>query len=188
MNYASADPQTKPEIVAQLRHAQQDVAGTVRQIEPDRFVRGSADSWSASDYLKHLLLSVQPVSKALGLPPAALKRRFGEVSHAPLTYSQITARYHVRLDEGVRAEDYENITPATFRMPEGMTDPQAGLIELWDEAHEKLFAGLENWSEADLDSVQILHPALGGISVREMLFFTLYHNRMHGNDIRVAGG
>lgn len=186
MDQPSSDPQSKNEIIAQLRRTQQEVADTVRQLSAAQFVRGSAASWSASDYLKHLLLSVKPVSKALGFPPAALKRRFGEVTHPPLTYAQITARYRARLDEGVRAEDYENITPAAFRMPEGVTDPQLGLVELWNEAHEKLYAGLENWSEADLDSVQILHPALGGISTREMLFFTLYHNHLHGSDIRAA--
>lgn len=187
MNDPATDPRTKPEIIAQLRQVQAQVAETVLRISPAQFERGSAASWSPSDYLRHLLLSVKPVSKALGFPPAALRRRFGEVTHPPQDFAQITARYRARLDEGVRAEDYENVTPAAFRIPETMTDPQAGLVAVWHEAHEKLYAGLENWSEADLDAVQMLHPALGGISVREMLFFTIAHNRLHGEDIRKAG-
>ena len=187
------DPHSKPEIIDALRQVQHTVAETVQRIPAAQFERGSAESWSPADYLKHLLLSFKPFAKAISFPPAALKRRFGEVSHPPMTFSKVVARYQARLDEGVRAEDYEAVTPATFRLPEGSLgydaerDLQTTLLDLWNEAHERMFTALDQWTEADLDTVQILHPAIGSISVREMLFFTLYHNNLHGNDIRKAG-
>lgn len=38
---------------------------------------------------------------------------------------------------------------------------------------------LEGWSERDLDRIRMPHPILGMLTTREMLFFTLYHNRHH---------
>jgi hypothetical protein len=35
------------------------------------------------------------------------------------------------------------------------------------------------WSERQLDRIRLPHPVLGKLSVREMLFFTLYHNQHH---------
>jgi hypothetical protein len=105
-----------------------------------------------------------------------------------MPYSNLVAAYQARLDQGIRAEDYDGVMPTTFRLPEGVDNLQAYLVGLWNEAHERLFAGLAAWSEADLDEVAILHPAMGTISVREMLYFTIFHNNLHWGDIRVASG
>jgi DinB superfamily len=183
----SSDPQSKPEIIIRLRQIQHDLANSVRSMSDAQFERGSAQSWSPEAYLKHLLLSIKPFGKALSFPPDALKRRFGEVTRPPFRYTEVEAQYQARLAQGIRAEDYEAVTPTTFRLPEGTTDVQATLIDLWDEAHERMITGLEHWSEADLDTVQILHPALGAISVRAMLFFTIFHNALHAGDIAAAG-
>jgi len=36
-----------------------------------------------------------------------------------------------------------------------------------------------DWSELQMDRIRLPHPVLGKLSVREMLFFTLYHNQHH---------
>jgi uncharacterized damage-inducible protein DinB len=185
-----SDPHTRSEIIERLRQVQRGVSETVEAILPAQFEQGSAEAWSASDYLKHLLLSVKPFARAMTYPPDALRRRFGAPLRPPLAYAELVAAYQARLDDGIRAEDYENILPTTFRMPEDVgertVDRQAYLVELWDEAHDRLIDGLAVWSESDLDSVAILHPALGAISVREMLYFTIFHNTHHWGDIRAA--
>jgi hypothetical protein len=42
-----------------------------------------------------------------------------------------------------------------------------------------LARALEHWTEMDLDRCRLPHPLLGKITVREMLFFTLYHYEHH---------
>ena len=181
-----SDPYSKPEIVERLREIQRGVTATVEAIPAARFDAGSAEVWSPAGYLKHLLLSVKPFAKAVTFPPDALKRRFGAPSRPSMPYADLVARYQARLDEGVRAEDYDAILPTAFRMPDDIADVQAYLTGLWNEAHDRMIGGLAGWNEADLDGVQILHPAIGSISVREMLFFTISHNTLHWNDIRAA--
>jgi len=76
------------------------------------------------------------------------------------------------------------VTPITFRIPEGVTDVKAYLVELWQTTHANLVTALADWSEDALDRYQLPHPALNVISIREMLFFTLHHNTVHWGDIR----
>lgn len=45
-------------------------------------------------------------------------------------------------------------------------------------------AALGKWSDKALDSYLLPHPLLGKMTVREILFFTLYHNLHHVNDVQ----
>ncbi len=181
-----SDPQTKADIIEHLRAVQHDLTATVQSIPAADFERGTAEAWSPANYLKHLLLSVKPFAKAITFPPDALKRRFGTAPYPSQTYAELVARYQVRLAEGIRAEDYDTVMPTTFRIPDDTPDVQVYLLDLWNEAHNRMIDGLGRWSESDLDTIAILHPALGTITTREMFFFIIYHNMLHWNDIRAA--
>lgn len=38
---------------------------------------------------------------------------------------------------------------------------------------------VDSWTEQDLDTVLLPHPLLGKLTVREMLYFTIYHAQHH---------
>ena len=44
---------------------------------------------------------------------------------------------------------------------------------------EALTRALEAWDDVDLDRCRLPHPLLGKLTVREMMFFTLYHYEHH---------
>ena len=46
-------------------------------------------------------------------------------------------------------------------------------------ANDELKKAIGRWSDADLDRYQMPHPLLGKFTVREMLFFTVYHQHHH---------
>ena len=181
-----SDPQTKADIIEHLRIVQHRLDATVQSIPATDFERGTAEVWSPANYLKHLLLSVKPFAKAITFPPDALRRRFGTATQPSLTYAGLVALYQARLAQGIRAEDYDTVMPTTFRVPDDTLDLQVYLLDLWNEAHDRMIEGLGRWSEADLDTIAILHPAIGSITTREMFFFIIYHNTLHTNDIRAA--
>ena len=180
-------PQSKAEIIEQLEHAQRSVAESAAALSAEQFSAGTDESWAASGYLKHLILSVKPLAKALGLGGEGLARLFGRSERGSRSYDEIVALYEARLAEGIRAEDFDRVTPAFYRFPEGVTDEQAYLVETWNESNQRLFDAMKHWEEADLDTYQILHPAIGPVTVREMLYFTVFHNQLHGRDIVQAG-
>jgi len=183
-----SDPQSLQDIVEQLTAIQHGLSKDIGRMSDTLFCAGTTESWSASDYLKHLLLSVKPVAKAMGFPAEVLEKQFGRSEHASRSYVEVVQTYKKRLDEGIRAEDFDKVVPVFYRFPEGTTDERAYLFQSWTEANQRLIDATQKWSEADLDSLQMPHPAIGMITLREMLFFTLFHNTLHWHDIQHAGG
>jgi hypothetical protein len=177
---------TKADILRDLAAVRDQVYDTAVGLSSEVFHHGTAENWSAANYLGHLVLSVKPVAKAFKIPAERLASMFGETTHAPRSYDEVIQSYQTRIDEGIRAEDYDNVNPSLYRYPEGVTDRHAYLAQTWRETNDALSAAIEALSEAELDRLQMPHPALGPLSLREMLLFTLYHNRLHHNDMQHA--
>jgi hypothetical protein len=180
-------PSSKNDIIEQLSHIKQGVGATVQAFTDGQFNAGTTESWSASGYLKHLILSVKPVAKAINLPKDKLVDLFGQPERASVTFDELVGMYTRRLADGIRAEDFDRVTPTFYRIPEGVTDEKAYLTETWYESNQRLLDALHQWDEADLDRYQLPHPAVGMVTIREMLFFTVHHNTLHWDDIRQAG-
>ena len=177
-------PQTKTDLMTKIGQIESALSETVNAIPADQFDKGSSEAWSAASYLKHLILSIKPFAKALGLPKEQMHALFGQPDRPSRSYEELVAAYQERLDAGIRAEDFQGVTPVTYRFPEGTEDIKAYLLEVWHDAHNRLTGAMESWSDEDLDRYQLPHPALGLITLREMLFFTLHHNTLHWNDIK----
>ncbi len=176
-------PMTAAQIAEALDEVNQRVANAVQTASAAQLEAGDSVSWSATGYLKHLIISVKPIAKLIGFKPEDVIRRFGETTHAPRTYEEVKTMYFARLNEGVRAEDYQNVLPTAYRFPDGVEDQHAHLREAWLQANQRIIDMLPNWSDDALDRAQVMHPAIGMISMREMLYFTVIHNRLHAGDI-----
>ncbi len=183
-----SNPQTRQDIIKALKSIQLGVTNDIESMSDAQFNQGSTASWSASDYLKHLLLSLKPVARVFGFPADRLQSQFGIAEKPSRTYDEVVAVYQKRLDEGVKAEDYEKVVPAFYRFPEGISDQRAYLIQSWNETNTRLIDAVDEWQDTQLDTLQIPHPAIGMTTMREMLFFTIFHNTLHWHDIQHAGG
>jgi hypothetical protein len=177
---------SKADLLRDLAAVRDQVYDTAVGLSADAFNHGTIENWSAANYLGHLVLSVKPVAKGFKIPAERLATMFGETTHAPRNYDTLVQSYQALLDTGIRAENYDNVNPSLYRYPEGVTDRQAYLSQTWRETNDVLIAAVEALSDADLDRLQMPHPALGALSLREMLLFTLYHNRLHHNDMQQA--
>lgn len=52
-----------------------------------------------------------------------------------------------------------------------------------DKTFENLMSATGRWREWQLDRLRLPHPALGNLTVREMLFFTIYHHAHHVENV-----
>jgi hypothetical protein len=179
--------QTKAELIQELERVRQAVVDDVLSFTDAQFTTGTAQSWSAADYLKHLILSVKPTAKGFGMPGEKLRELFGAPAHKPRTYDEVSASYDAVLATGKRAEDVPTILPVGYRFPEGTTDEKAHLIQAWTDGNQRLIAAVQQLSEDDLDSYQLPHPIGDMMTLREMLYFTIHHNNMHHRDIQRMG-
>src|SRR5690349_13115971 len=145
----------KSAIIQELRQSQSELSQHIQSLSVEDFNRSVGDLWSAAGYLKHLLLSNKPFVKGLNLPKEKLAGMFGEATRPSRSFEQMLAIYHGRLADGVKAENYDEVTPNFYRMPEGISDEKAYFVETWNDTHERLYAALDNWSEEDLDKYQL---------------------------------
>lgn len=181
----SKNPVSKSDVMDALRPVQRGLAETVATMPRDHFERPIDEGlWSPDFYLRHLILSSKPFVRVLEMRPDGARRLFPPPERPSMSYAELVNLYETKLAEGVRAEAVPQVTPDGYRFPDDVTDRQAFLLRTWNDTGDRLSAALDQWSESDLDAIQIPHPAIGMLTVREMLFFTLHHNTLHWGDIR----
>lgn len=155
----------------------QDALGAVRadgsmlfaSLATGEFTRGTDERWSPAHHLHHLILSNKPVAYALTLPRDRLPLRPGNLLSRH--YVQVWDLYRAALATGVQASGRYLPDPRVTQ--DALVAEYSGTLELL----EHNLSGY--WTETELDAHTLVHPVLGPLSVREMLFFTLYHNEHH---------
>ena len=170
------EPFTKPEILRDLEAVRAWCAELWGSFEADEFFTPIGEAWSPADNVRHLIKSNRPVARALGLPRSALLLRFGFTLRPSRPYSKLRATYHGALASGLRAGDY---APTPLTPAQQSVEQRRQILSRWSESLSSLGAALQGWSEGSLDRLRLPHPGLGMLTVREMLFFTLYHNTHH---------
>jgi len=168
-------PHSRDEIVAALDQARADGSAYWSSFPTDQFFAKAGEHWSPSDHVRHLVKGIRPLTKALAMPRLALRLMFGRPDRESSTYEELRARYQKLLDEGGRAGRF---APS----PHEESDRNAwrdALLEQFDRTCGALRAAVLRWPDARLDRYALPHPLLGKLTVREMLFFTAYHQLHH---------
>ena len=147
-----------------------------RGMSSDAYFAPIADGWSPSDHVRHLVKSNRPVAMALGIPRFVLRLRFGAAKAPSKRYSELVATYREALGGGLKAGTY---APAPLSAARQTPVQREESLAFLDTSLRDLIAQAGRWSERALDRLRIPHPGLGPLTVREMLFFTLYHNTHH---------
>lgn len=140
---------------------------------------GSA--WSPADNVRHLTKSMRAVTQGMRLPRLVLLLAFGRATAPSRSYTAVRDIYRARLALGATAGRF---TPRPQAQP---VDPDVARVRTMAShaaAVEGLCEAIAAWPEGALDSRRLPHPLLGRLTVREMLYFTLYHNRHHLDNVQ----
>lgn len=147
------------------------------------FLRPSPERWSAGEQTLHLIRSVKAVGSGLGYPKLMLLVLFGGAKTSR-SLEEVVEDYRQHLGRGGKASGRyvpELNVPVD---PETEELVRQRLMKSWQKAGTSLNAALDRWSETDLDRRRLPHPLIGKLTVREMLFFTVYHNHHHAESVR----
>lgn len=158
-------------------------ADRIRQWPDGSFADMPDGKWSAGQQLDHLVRSVKPVNLALRMPGWLLRLLFGKPTRPSRTYDKLVERYRQKLDAGGKA-------PGAFVPPVVPLSGKEKLLKTYLGEEQKLLRHAGRWQEADLDGYLLPHPLLGKLTLREMLFFTVYHTGHHHRQLeqrQVAG-
>lgn len=168
----------KTEIESDLDKAFDEVINFIRQQDDSLFDRPKAEGkWSTGQQLDHLIKSVKPLSTGMAIPRFLLKLRFGSMNRPERSYEELVEKYQAKLEDGGQAT-------APYIPPVISIDQKESLLKTYEQEKIKLIKILQKWSENDLSGIVAPHPLLGKCSVRELLYFTTYHNYHHLSSIK----
>lgn len=181
------EPQSREEILAAYRGLREEGMDFWAALSAERFAAPFGEAWSPADNLRHLLKSTEAVTKGLKLPGLALRTLFGAAHEPSLSYDRLRAKYRAALVGGVDAGKF---APSAITAPADVEGWQRELIKECREALADLAQAAERWDERELDLYRLPHPLIGKLTLREMLFFTLYHYTHHKENVarRMAAG
>jgi hypothetical protein len=171
-----ADPFTREELLRDLAALRAWSATFWLQFDTLEFFAPLGDAWSPADNVRHLLKSNRPVERALRLPKLLLLLRFGISNGRSRRYATVVATYRQALAGGVTAGPF---SPRPLTKGERTEAARRRYVADLAASLDGLAAATGNWSERALDRLRLPHPALGPLTVREMLLFTAYHNTHH---------
>ena len=162
----------KETIKQALEDAFGETASAVEAMSEADFIASKAPKWSAADIFDHLIRSASPVAQGLKMPKIVF-RQFGTPNRPSRTYEGLVKRYKERLAEGGQST-------GQYSPKEGTVYHKEKMLKEWKEIGEKLSRRLEkHWEEEKMDDYLVPHPLLGKLTVREVLFFTVYHTHHH---------
>jgi uncharacterized damage-inducible protein DinB len=161
-------PLDKSEIIAVWHQVSDQVAATFSGYSAEEFPE-QRNGWSYAQNLDHLITSATAVSNALKLPKLLLRLLFGTGS-ASRTSGEVKSAYLAKLEQGSQAS-------GKF-VPTGSGSQREMLAE-WKSTSDDLITNLDRWNEQQLDRMRLPHPLIGKLTVREMLYFTIFHTRHH---------
>lgn len=174
------EPESRDSIAAGLERLHREIADYFGGLPTATFLEPQGEYWSPSYHLRHLVKSVRAVAKAMCMPKVVLGLLFGRHRAGSRSFDEVVQVYRDALDGGATAGKY---TPSERSGDLSREEWRELVIERWRSCGLELQAAIRGWSEEQLDRYRIPHPLLGKMTVREILFFTLYHNAHHARRV-----
>lgn len=160
------------EIIEALDKNVNDFNQFVLSLDKEQFENTNDGKWSTGQNLEHLILAIKPLQPAYILPGFILRSLFGKANRSSRSYEVLVEKYNSKLAAGGKASG--RFIPKVILFNE-----REKAVKKYNRQKEKLVKKIKKQSEEKMDSYILPHPLLGKITLREMLFFTIYHNEHH---------
>lgn len=174
-------PSSVDDLIAELRRVGAASLTFWSDFPLEEFFAPIGEAWSPADNVRHLVRAVVPVGEALRIPRWVLRLRFGRARRPSRGYETLVADYRKLLADGGRAGG--RFVPGPMPAGSDLAARRQEILGNFERANATLERRARAWSEAALDHYLLPHPLLGPLTVREMLFFTLYHGLHHARNV-----
>jgi hypothetical protein len=163
------EKQTLKQQLVKEHSAYTDYVGTLNESD---FNFALPEKWNAGQHLQHILISLTLLNKAICNPKYIQSVEEMEPKRALMAYDTLVAVYLAKIKKGAKAT-------APFIPELILIEQRPQLIKDVQTAVAELCLQLDAYEEEQLDALTILHPLLGTITIREMIFFTIKHAEHH---------
>ena len=165
----------KEEIKNELLLQHNNFVEVIKSIPADKVHQSKDGKWSPAQQLDHIYKSVSPVRLAFSFPKFLLKMIYGTANRQSRTYDTLLQRYHEKLQAGGKST-----APFIPSVKNTSVDLPLSKLKLLIVS---LCSKVDTYSEIQLDTFILPHPLLGKLTLREMLYFTIYHVQHHQKQI-----
>lgn len=166
----------KAEIIQELGNAYEHYLQYINTLAEKDFLFTINNKWTAGQQTEHLVKSVRPLNQGLLLPKFLFRWFWGKPNRPGRTYAQLISKYQMKLQAGGRAS-------AAFIPKEVPFSQKDNCIRNLRNQVHTLQLRLTRISEQDLDTYLLPHPLLGKLTIREMMYFTIFHVIHHQKNI-----
>jgi hypothetical protein len=163
---------TTQTLITELQAKHKAFAEAVAALDTKDFSSSANGKWSPGQQLLHIYVSMAAVTQALGLPKILPRLLFGKRNRPSMDYDGVVAKYHSKLAAGGKASGKYDVKPVEASQQQVLKSKVFNNVE-------KLGRNVSTFSEEQLDTLLLPHPLLGKMTIREMLYFTLYHVQHH---------
>jgi hypothetical protein len=171
---------SQSELIEQFTIAKNDILDFYTAIPETIFFSKPEMGWSPLENIKHLNTATSVVALFIRKELNFLLLIFGRGS-SKKSIPEIIKNYNDKLNSGSGAGVFSPLF-ATNNI-----DSEKKLSEIHSlvESIQNLINVLPSWTEEELDGANIVHPILGILTVREMLYFSLYHLYHHTSKLQL---
>jgi hypothetical protein len=162
----------KEEIINQLSQNHQLFIDYITALNEESFLFSANNKWTAGQQLDHIYLAVKPITQAFLLPNFILSILFSTSNRPSKTYEALVEKYLDKLAKGGRATGRFVPKPIAYTQKDRLAKKLLKTIN-------KLCSQVSQYSENELDTLLLPHPLLGKLTLREMMYFTIYHLEHH---------
>ncbi len=180
MSIRPGDPHTHAEMRAAYEQVHREVTAYWRSLPLEVFLAPIGEKWSPLQNVRHLTMADRQVTRAFAAPEDVLVARFGRPERASRSFVAIATDY---LAQGNRLVAPPPLVPAAEPADGGEPLREAALAEA-DEAAAAWLAALDRWSDESLDRVQLPHPLMQMLTLREFAGWAVQHHAHHANTVR----
>jgi hypothetical protein len=164
-------PTNQSELQEALAVSFQEITDLAIAVSEAKFYEEANSKWSIGN-VDHLIMSSFEIV-SMTARPKAIFEQFGKAERPSRGYEELVETYKEVLSKGRKAPtDYSPV-------PDTPKDREE-LLQSMQMLQTKLAKRLsEHWTEEELDTYRLPHPAMGMMTMREILAFTVLHNYHH---------
>lgn len=177
LQYNDTKMKTKEDILIALNHVINELDNYLSKIDDKSFIKSINKKWSIAQNIEHLTISNNITAFSITMPKIILQQLYGKKQRNDWNYDEVVWQYQLKLQSGAKAAFafQPKLSLIKFRKP---------ILLLWKNSCKNLVQAIQKLNEEDLDNYLIPHPIIGKITIRELLFFTIYHIQHHFTTIK----
>ncbi|MCB9033795.1 MAG: DinB family protein [Chitinophagales bacterium] len=134
--------------------------------------KDKGEKWNNAQIIDHLAISFGITAIGFASPKFLLKAIGGQLGRNKRNYDEVVFQYQLKLNEGAKA-------PLPYLPKISLIKNKTVLDNFWNANKTALLKSIDTWNDKDLDVFVLPHPILGKTTLREMLYFTIYHCKHH---------